>query len=299
MSSSSVTRSPLPVYYRTQVLPSGVEVAYRESGDRTAHPTLLLLHGYPTSSHMFRDLIPLLSSSFHLIAPDLPGFGHTTTPPSYTFTFDALAVTVGEFVEAQALTHYSLYIFDYGAPVGLRLALAHPERVQAVITQNGNAYEEGLSGAWAGIRELWTDNSEEHRKAVEPLTTKAGMPFQYEVGFTDPSRVSPDGQTLDLFFLSRPGQTKLQLDLFYDYRNNLKQYPQFQQWFKTSQVPLLAVWGAGDPFFVPAGAHAYKKDLPKAEVHMLAEAGHFALESHSVEIANHVHRFLSHHVKKV
>ena len=296
MSSSTNSPAPVPIFYRTQALTSGVEIFYRESGDRKTQPTLLLLHGYPTSSHMFRDLFPLLNRSFHVIAPDLPLFGQTKVPAGYRATFDNIATSIGEFVDAQQLQRFSLYIFDYGAPVGLKLALAHPERVQAVVSQNGNAYEEGLGDAWASIRTLWKDNSAANRSAIEFLTTPAGFPYQYAVGFADPSRVSLDGQTLDAHFLARPGQTAIQLDLFFDYQNNVKQYPAFQQWFRDSQVPLLAVWGAGDPFFVPAGAAAFKRDLPKAEVVMLEGAGHFALETCAWEIAEHIRRFLSAHV---
>ena len=295
---STVARSPQPIYYRTQALPSGVTVFYRESGERGKKPTLLLLHGFPTSSHMFRDLIPLLSANFYLIAPDLPGFGHTTTPPNYPHTFDAMSATIGEFVDSLSLTLYSAYVFDYGAPVGFNLALAHPERMQAIITQNGNAYLEGLGEAWAPIRELWKEETDATRKGVHFMSTEAGIPYQYAQGFTDVSRVSRDGWTLDLHFLSRPGQQEWQTDLFRDYRTNLTKYPAFQQYFRDSQVPLLAVWGAGDPFFIPPGAAAYKRDLPNAEIHMLPDAGHFALESHSVEIAAHIQRFLTQHVTK-
>ena len=299
MTSTTVSRSPQPVYYRTQALASGESIYYRESGERGKHPTLVLLHGFPSSSHMYRDLIPLLSDSFHVIAPDLPGFGHTTTPPSYPHTFDAMATSIDLFLSSLSLTSYSLYIFDYGAPVGLRIALAHPSHIQAIISQNGNAYDEGLGAAWAPLRELWKDNSDEHRRAVHFLATEAAIPYQYAVGFTDISRVSRDGWTLDVHFLSRPGQLEWQTDLFYDYRTNVQLYPAFQQYLRTSQVPLLAVWGSNDPFFVPAGAEAFKRDLPNAEVHLLDDAGHFALESHSAEIAQHIRRFLTLHLTKL
>ena len=280
----------VPVYYRTVKLPSGTEMFYRESGSASA-PHLLLLHGFPTSSHMFRDLIPLLSSAFHIVAPDLPGFGQTVPAGSFQPSFAAIAQSVDEFVSALSLTRYSLYVFDYGAPTGFRLALAHPERVQAVISQNGNMYEEGLGEAWAGIQKLWREDTPANREALHFILQPSGLAWQYQTGVADTSRLSPDGRELDLFYLSRPGQQQLQLDLFYDYRSNVALYPQFQAWLRQTQPPLLAVWGQGDPFFVPAGAAAFKKDQPKAEVHMLEGAGHFALETHSAEIAQRILNF--------
>ena len=280
------------VHYRQLALPSGATVHYREAGKSGDKPTLLLLHGFPSSSHMFRTLIPLLASSYHCIAPDLPGFGYTTTPAGYQYTFDRLAATIGEWVDALQLKKYSLYIFDYGAPVGLRLALQHPERVQAIVSQNGNAYDAGLSDAWAPIRKLWADNSADNRKALNFLWQRPGLDFQYTTGVADVTRVSPDGSALDEFFCARPGQIEVQTDLFYDYRNNVARYGEFQAYFKKSQVPLLAVWGAGDPFFLPAGAKAFHTDLPKAVVKLIDGAGHFALETHADEIASEIKAFL-------
>ena len=273
---------------------------YRESGQRGTKPILLLLHGFPTSSHMFRHLIPLLntnasSPAYHIVAPDLPGFGHTVVPAGYTYSFDQLAATVGEFVDALSLTQYALYIFDYGAPVGLRLAVAHPERVTALISQNGNAYLEGLGEAWAPIRTLWKANTAENRAALHFVCQRAGLDFQYKTGVADLTRLSPDGWSLDELFLSRPGQLELQLDLLYDYRTNLELYPTFQRYFKESGVPLLAVWGDGDPFFVPAGARAFQKDSPSAVVRLIEGAGHFALETHAEEVANQMLTFLHSH----
>ena len=283
------------VHFRQQKLSSGVEVFYREAGERGKQPTLLLLHGFPTSSHMFRHLIPLLAPSYHIVAPDLPGFGHTTTPASYAWNFDQLGQTIGEFVDALSLTKYALYIFDYGAPVGLRLAIAHPERVTALISQNGNAYKEGLGDAWAPIRTLWAEDTPANRAAIHFVCQRPGLDFQYKTGVADLTRLSPDGHTLDEFFLSRPGQLELQMDLFYDYRKNLELYPTFQRYFKESQVPLLAVWGEGDPFFVPAGAQAFLKDSPKAVVRMIKGAGHFTLETHHEEVAKEILAFLQGH----
>ena len=292
MSSSSAI-----VHFRQQKLPSGVEIFYRESGERGKKPTLLLLHGFPTSSHLFRHLIPVLNatSAYHIVAPDMPGFGHTVVPPGYTYSFDQLAKSVGDFVDALSLTKYALYIFDYGAPVGLRLALAHPERVTALISQNGNAYEEGLGDAWAPVRALWKADTAENRAALHFICQRPGLDFQYKTGVADLTRLSPDGHTLDEFFLSRPGQLQLQMDLFYDYRKNVQMYPEFQRYIRESKVPVLAVWGDGDPFFVPAGAHAFQKDSPSAVVHIIKGAGHFTLETHCEEIGSEMLTFLRSH----
>jgi len=280
------------VHYQQHALPSGAMVYYREAGRYGDKPTLLLLHGFPTSSHMFRHLIPLLASSYHCVAPDLPGFGYTTTPADYQYTFDQLTATINEWVEALQLKRYSLLCFDYGAPVTWRLAVQHPERVQAIISQNGNAYEEGLSDGWKPIRQLWENNTEDNRKALHFLFQRPGLDFQYKTGVTDLTRLSPDGSALDEYFMSRPGQPTIQTDLFYDYRTNVTLYPQFQQYFRQSQVPLLAVWGDGDPFFLPVGAAAFQRDLPNAVVKMVAGAGHFALETHVDEIAAEIKAFL-------
>ncbi len=269
-----------------------VDVFFRAAGPADA-PVVLLLHGFPSAGHMFRDLIPELAGRYRVIAPDLPGFGQTRAPgrDSFSYTFDDLAVAIGGFVEALGLASYALYIFDYGAPVGLRLALAHPERVTAIVSQNGNAYEEGLSAEWEPWRAYWADPSLENRDACRAsLTPEAIRDGQYRQG-ADASRVSPDGYTLDIAYLARTGAAEIQLDLILDYRSNVALYPAFQAYFRRHRPPLLAVWGRNDPFFVPAGAEAYRRDLPDAEV-VLLDAGHFALETHAAEIAGYVQRFL-------
>jgi pimeloyl-ACP methyl ester carboxylesterase len=279
------------VSYRTQQV-GEVEMFYREAGPADA-PVVLLLHGFPSASHMFRDLIPHLADRYRVIAPDLPGFGQTKAPPrgSYAYTFDALAETVGGFVEALGLTRYALYIFDYGAPVGLRLALAHPERVSAIVSQNGNAYLEGFSDGWGAWQAYWREPSAANREACrESLAPATIRDWQYGTG-ADPTRLSPDGYELDIAYMARPGAEEIQLDLILDYRSNVALYPAFQDYFRTHRPPLLAVWGRHDPAFVPAGAAAYRTDLPDAEVHLL-DTGHFALETHHREIADHMRDFL-------
>ena len=281
------------IHYRKQELPSGATVQYREAGQAGSKPILLLLHGFPTSSHMFRTLIPLLAPSYHCVAPDLPGFGYTTVPSDYKYTFAALAATITEWVDALKLQKYALYVFDYGAPVGWALAAKYPERVTAIVSQNGNAYEEGLGDAWAPIKKVWADPSAENRRAIHFLFQRPGLDFQYTTGVADTSLVSPDNSALDEFFCARPGQAEVQTDLFYDYRNNVAGYPRVHEYFRKSQVPLLAVWGAGDPFFVPAGARAFQRDLPHARVRLIEGTGHFALETHVDEIAADIKAFLS------
>ena len=279
------------VHYRTQRV-GAVEVFYREAGAADA-PVILLLHGFPTSSHMFRDLLPELADQYRVIAPDLPGFGQTKTPPRGTFdyTFDALAEVVGGFVDAIGLSRYALYIFDYGAPVGLRLALRHPERVAAIISQNGNAYLDGFSDQWGPWQAYWREPSAENREACRPsLSPETIRDWQYGTG-ADPSRLSPDGYELDTAYMARPGVQDIQLDLILDYRSNVALYPAFQSYFRTHRPALLAVWGRHDPAFLPAGAIAYRRDLPDAEVHLL-NAGHFALETHHGEIATLMRDFL-------
>ena len=269
-----------------------VEVFYREAGPSDA-PVILLLHGFPTASHMFRDLIPLLSDRYRLIAPDLPGFGQTKAPPrgEFTYSFDSLADIIEGFTEALALSRYALYIFDYGAPTGLRLALRHPERVSAIISQNGNAYVEGFSDQWRSWRDYWRDPSEANREACRPsLSPETIRNWQYGTGAA-PELLSPDGYELDIAYMARPGAEEIQLDLIGDYKSNVALYPDFQNYFRTHQPPLLAVWGRHDPAFIPAGAEAYKRDLPSAEVHLL-DAGHFALETHAGEIASLIRDFL-------
>lgn len=270
----------------------GFNVFYREAGPQQA-PKLLLLHGFPSSSHMFRDLIPKLADNFHIVAPDLPGFGQSDLPARSTFdyTFDNLARVIDRFTEVIGFDRFAVYLFDYGAPTGLRLALKHPERIAAIISQNGNAYEEGLGEGWDPIRAYWQHASDANRNALRSLLTLETTRWQYTHGVSDTTRVSPDGYSLDAFYLSRPGADEVQLDLFRDYRNNVALYPAFQDYFHTFRPPFLAVWGKHDPFFLPAGAEAFKRDIPDAEVHFF-DTGHFALETHSTEISNTIRDFL-------
>jgi len=271
----------------------GLKISYREAGSRDA-PTLLLLHGFPTASHMFRDLIPLLSDRFQLVAPDLPGFGKSDLPSRDTFkyTFDNIAHVIDQFTEAIGLKRFAIYIFDYGAPVGLRIALKHPERISAIVSQNGNAYEEGLSDGWNPIRAYWETPSEANRDALRAFLKPETTLWQYTHGVSDVTMVSPDGYSLDMFYLARPGAHEPQLDLFGDYKANVALYPTFQKYFRDRKPPLLAVWGKNDPFFLPPGAEAFKRDLPGAVVRFV-DTGHFALETHSVEIASAIRGFLS------
>ena len=275
------------------VAADGVNVFYREAGPADA-PVLLLLHGYPTSSHMFRELMPRLAARYRVIAPDLPGFGFTEVPAArnYAYTFDSLAKTMDAFVEALGLKRYALYVFDYGAPTGFRLALAHPERVTAIVSQNGNAYEEGLGDAWDPIRAYWKEPSAANRDVVRQFVGLEGNKFQYLHGVPDPALVAPEAYWLDTALLQRPGNVELQLDLFLDYANNLKLYPAFQAYFRKHRPPFLAIWGKHDPFFIPPGAEAYRRDNPDAEVVFL-DTGHFALETHVDEIAAAIDRLLS------
>lgn len=281
----------MKVAYRTIVV-GDVEVFYREAGAEAA-PVILLLHGFPTASHMFRDLIPILAARFRVIAPDLPGFGNTKAPPRgrFGYTFDRLARVIGGFVDALGLERYALYIFDYGAPTGLRLALAHPERVSAIITQNGNAYLEGFSDAWGPWQRYWREPTPENREACRSsLSAETIRTWQYFNG-ADPTRVSPDGYTLDIAYMARPDAEEIQLDLILDYRTNPDRYPDFQAYFRKWQPPLLAAWGKNDAHFIPPGALAYRRDLPNAEIHLL-DAGHFALETHAEEIGALIMDFL-------
>jgi pimeloyl-ACP methyl ester carboxylesterase len=269
-----------------------VDVFYREAGPADG-PVILALHGFPTASHMFRDLIPELSDRYRVIAPDLPGFGNTVAPPrgSFVYTFDNLAEVIAGFVDALGLARFALYIFDYGAPVGLRLALRYPERIAAIVSQNGNAYVEGFSDAWEPWRAYWRDPSPKNREACrDSLTPETIREWQYFNG-ADRSRVSPDGYTLDLAYLARAGADEIQLDLILDYRSNVARYPEFQAYFRAHQPPLLAAWGRNDAHFLASGAEAYRRDLPEAEVHLL-DAGHFALETHAAEIGALMRGFL-------
>jgi pimeloyl-ACP methyl ester carboxylesterase len=279
------------VHYRS-VHTGGHRVFYREAGDE-GNTAILLLHGFPTSSHMFRDLIPLLADRYHVVAPDLPGFGNTVSPPrgQFDYNFDNLARVIGEFIEAIELSHFALYLFDYGAPVGFRIAMKYTDRITAIVSQNGNAYEEGLSDGWNPIKAYWQDASQANRDALRAFLTPETTVWQYTHGVTDPTTVSPDGYSLDNFYLSRPGAAEIQLDLFGDYKSNVALYPTFQNYLRTRKPPFLAVWGKNDPFFLPKGADAYRRDMPDADVSFL-DTGHFALETHASEIGAAIRNFL-------
>jgi pimeloyl-ACP methyl ester carboxylesterase len=280
------------LHYRT-VEVDGLEVFYREAGSAGA-PKLLLLHGFPSSSHMFRDLMPRLADRFHIIAPDLPGFGQTQMPPrsQFQYTFHNLATVIDRFTEVVGLDRFAIYVFDYGAPTGFRIATKHPERITALISQNGNAYEEGLSEGWNPIRTYWQDPSPANREALRAFLAPATTRWQYVHGVVDESAVSPDGIALDNFYLAREGADEVQLDLFGDYQSNVALYPAFQDYFRTHQPRLLALWGRNDPFFLPAGAESFKRDIPHAEVRFF-DTGHFALETHAAAIATAIREFLS------
>lgn len=291
------TDDTLRVRFNTQKV-GDVEVFYREAGHKDA-PVLLLLHGFPTSSHMFRDLMPLLASQYRLIAPDLPGFGNTKAPPrgQFDYSFENLYKVIEGFTEALKLDKYSLYVFDYGAPTGLRLAVANPEKVTAIISQNGNAYLEGFSDQWGPWQAYWREPTAANREACRAsLSPETIRDWQYGTG-SDPQKLSPDGYNLDIFYMARPGAEEIQLDLILDYRRNVAAYPAFQQYFREYQPPLLAVWGKHDPAFIPPGAEAYRKDIPAAEVHLL-DAGHFALETHAPEVAGYIGDFLGRKLKR-
>jgi pimeloyl-ACP methyl ester carboxylesterase len=275
------------------VIVDGSKIFYREAGSKTA-PTILLLHGFPTSSHMFRNLIPSLADRYHVIAPDLPGFGFTDAPDRkrFRYTFENLAKVIGKFTETIGLDRYAIYVFDYGAPVGFRLALAHPERVTAIISQNGNAYEVGLSQGWNPIQKYWNEPTAENRAALRDFLTPEATKFQYLHGVLDETLVAPEAYQLDSALLARPGNDEIQLDLFLDYASNVALYPKFQEYFRTKRPPLLAVWGKNDPFFLPPGAEAFKHDNPNAEAHFY-DTGHFALETHQRAIADAIREFLN------
>ncbi len=281
------------IHYRTAAL-GDHQIFYREAGDPN-QTSLLLLHGFPSSSHMFRNLIPLLSDRFHIVAPNLPGFGFSQSPPrsQFKYTFDNLATVIEAFAEVVRLQRYALYVFDYGAPVGYRLAVKHPERVIAIVSQNGNAYEEGLSDAWDPIRRYWAEPTTKNREVVrDALLTFEGTRWQYTHGVANPEMVAPESYTLDSALLERPGNKDIQLDLFLNYASNLALYPAFQQYFRDAKPPLLAIWGKHDPFFIPPGAEAYRRDNPNAVVKFL-DTGHFALETHVEEIAAAIHRLMA------
>ncbi len=279
------------IQYR-KVSVDGFNVFYRQAGPADA-PALLLLHGFPTSSHMFRGLIPALADRFHVVAPDLPGFGHSDMPPrdKFTYSFAKLAEVIERFTEVIWLVRFAIYVFDYGAPTGFRMAVRHPERITAIISQNGNAYEEGLSDGWNPIRAYWQDPSEKNRAALRAFLAPETTVWQYTHGVSDTSLVSPDGYSLDNHYLMRPGAHDVQLDLFGDYKSNVAMYPEFQAYFRKHKPPFLAAWGKNDPFFLPPGAEAFRRDIPGAEVRFF-DTGHFALETHGEEISEAIRDFL-------
>lgn len=272
----------------------GFTMAYREAGAPDA-PVILLLHGFPSAGHMFRDLIPLLADRYRLVAPDLPGFGQSDLPPHtvFAYSFENIAKVVDRFTEVIGLKRYAVYVFDYGAPTGFRLALQHPERITGIISQNGNAYVEGLSEGWNPIRAYWEAATPENRHALRAMLTPETTFWQYTDGVPDAKKatISPDGYTLDNHYLARAGADEAQLDLFGDYKSNVALYPAFQEYFRTSKPPFLAVWGKNDPFFLPVGAEAFKRDLPDAKIRFF-DTGHFALETHAGEIAAEIGTFM-------
>ncbi len=283
---------PMPRTSIHRITTDGVNVFYREAGPADA-PVVLLLHGFPTSSFQYRELIPRLADRYRVIAPDLPGFGFTEVPEHhYQYTFDSLAHTILAFTDALKLKRYALYVFDYGAPTGFRVAMARPDRVTAIVSQNGNAYEEGLGDAWAPIRRYWSDPSPENRETLRQGLTPEGIRHEYGVGIPNPDLIAPEGYTLDAALMARPGNVEIQLDLFLDYANNVKLYPAFQEYFRKAKPPVLAIWGKRDPYFIPAGAEAFRRDIPNATVQLL-DTGHFALETHLDEVAVAMRQFLA------
>ena len=281
------------IFYRTAQI-DGFKIFYREAGDPQT-PAVLLLHGFPTSSHMFRNLIPELAGQYHVIAPDLPGFGFSDAPDhkSFAYTFDHLAEVIGKFVEQIGLKRFVVYVFDYGAPVGFRLALRYPDRISGLISQNGNAYVEGLSDDWAPVRAYWENPSQKNRDVLRSLSTLETTRWQYHHGVTNAEeRVAPEAIFLDQALLDRPQSAEIQLDLIGDYKSNVALYPKFQEFFRTHRPPTLAVWGKNDPFFLPAGAEAFRRDNPSAKV-AFYDTGHFALETHASEIGAEIRSFLS------
>jgi pimeloyl-ACP methyl ester carboxylesterase len=284
------------IYYKKENI-DGVDVFYREAGPLDA-PVLLLLHGFPTSSHMFRNLIPLLADGYRVIAPDYPGYGHSDAPDrsAFAYSFANLAQVIDKLTVALGLARYSMYVMDYGAPIGYRLALAHPERVQALIVQNGNAYAEGLGAFWDPIKAYWTSGSPADRQALGRLVTLELTRFQYTDGMSDAARISPDNWLIDQALLDRPGNREIQLDLLHDYGSNLPLYPDFQAFFRQYAPPTLIVWGKNDVIFPEAGAHPYLRDLPAAELHLL-DSGHFALEDQLDVMAPLIRDFLDREVQ--
>ena len=292
--SSAATESAQTIHYHTVKL-DGLDIFYREAGPKDA-PTILLLHGFPTSSNMFRNLIPRLAASFHVVAPDYPGFGQSSMPShkDHAYTFDNLSKVVEQLVEKLGLKHYSMYVMDYGAPVGYRLALRQPERVQALIVQNGNAYDEGLLKFWDPIKKYWKEQTPESRQAIHFLVDAKSTRWQYENGVADHTLLDPTTWALDQVGLDRPGNDEIQLDLFLDYGTNVPLYPKFQEFFRKYQPPTLIVWGKNDFIFPPEGAAPYARDLKTVETHLL-DTGHFALETHGEEIAHRIKEFLAKH----
>jgi pimeloyl-ACP methyl ester carboxylesterase len=293
VSNQDAARISVPRTSVHKVEADGVQVFYRAAGEANA-PVVLFLHGFPTSSFMFRELIPLLASDYRVVAPDLPGFGFTEVPSErrYLYAFDQLAITIQAFIQALKIGRYALYVFDYGAPTGFRLAMDHPDRVTAIVSQNGNAYEEGLGEAWGPIRRYWSAPTAENRDILrKSILTEGGTRWQYTHGVANPESVPPESYTLDTALLERPGNKEIQLDLFLDYASNVRLYPKFQEYFRKSKPPLLAIWGKNDPFFIPAGAEAFRKDIPSARVQFL-DTGHFATETHAVKIASAMKEFL-------
>lgn len=296
MNTDLATTPETQVHYRYERV-GNVNIFYREAG-KPSSPCIFLLHGFAASSYMFRELIPVLAENYHVIAPDLPSFGFTESPGSdeYDYTFDNLAKTIDRFTEQLKLQRYAIMVHDYGAPVGWRLATTHPERITAIISQNGNAYEEGLAQGWDAIRRYWQSPTAENRAALHDFPTAASVKWQYLEGVSDTSLVSPDGYTLEGLHVSRPGNADIQLDLLLDYASNVQRYPEFQAYFREEQPPLLAVWGRHDPYFLPAGAEAWKRDIPHADIRFY-DTGHFALETHASDIIPVIHAFLNGNIK--
>ncbi|KHS64219.1 hydrolase [Pectobacterium brasiliense] len=296
MNTHIATTPETQVHYRYEQV-GNINIFYREAG-KPSSPSILLLHGFAASSYMFRELIPALAENYHVIAPDLPSFGFTESPGNdeYDYTFDNLAKTIDRFTEQLKLPRYAIMVHDYGAPVGWRLATSHPDRITAIISQNGNAYEEGLAQGWDAIRRYWQSPTAENRAALHDFPTAASVKWQYLEGVSDTSLVSPDGYTLEGLHVSRPGNADIQLDLLLDYASNVQRYPEFQTYFREKQPPLLAVWGRHDPYFLPAGAEAWKRDIPHADIRFY-DTGHFALETHANDIIPVIHAFLDDNIK--
>ena len=291
-STATSAKKEFAIHHKTTHI-NDLDIFYRDAGPQGA-PAILLLHGFPTSSNMFRNLIPRLASSFRVIAPDYPGFGQSSMPDhkTYAYTFENYAEIVDKLVEQLGVSKYSMYVMDYGAPVGYRLALRHPERVQALMVQNGNAYDEGLLEFWDPIKKYWKDATPENRAGLHFLVDLKATRWQYENGVSDLTLLDPTAWALDQLGLDRPGNRDIQMDLFYDYRTNVPLYPDFQNFFRKNQPPTLVVWGKNDFIFPPEGAAPYSRDLKNIETHLL-DTGHFALETHGEEIASRIETFLA------